>query len=120
MGEVVVVVVGGGGGCGEGGSVGPERRFMKGWRRENTPGRKRDDPAVFAGLEREISKRSSPVSTCVYRVRTAVSGLLCPCRCESISCINHVSIIAALPAHNEKVKRPNIAPIVGLFFFMKP
>lgn len=29
----------------------------------------------------------------------------CPCRCESI---NHLLIITALPAHNEKVKRPII------------
>ena len=32
--------------------------------------------------------------------------------CESFSSINHLLIIAALPAHNEKVKRPNIAPVV--------
>lgn len=30
---------------------------------------------------------------------------LCPCRCVSI---NHLLIITALPAHNEKVKRPII------------
>lgn len=40
------------------------------------------------------------------------SGLPCPCRCDSILSINHLLIITALPAHNEKVQRPNIAPVV--------
>lgn len=53
------------------------------------------------------TKKGQTTVSPVLLMRAAVSSLAAerPRRCESI---NHVLIIGALPAHNEKVKRPII------------
>lgn len=95
------------------------RRFMTGWwRRENIPGKKRDDGLLFKkyinwkNKSERVKRKEKWRSEWWSPVRSCLGPPLCPCRCESILSINHLLITAALPAHNEKVKRPNIAPVV--------